>query len=77
MMSTVVPVYWMDTIEQGGKEKVSDLITSFARQDIDPDKKCRVDQITDMIKNTYGKGSCKARDINFVTSVIEEHEKKL
>ena len=34
-----------------------------------------MDQGIDMVKSKYGKGSRKALDINFLTSVFNEHEK--
>ena len=59
-MTTDDSVHWMDKIQSEGPEKVSSVVTSFKRHDIEPEKKRTMDQVTDMAKSKYGKGSGKA-----------------
>ena len=65
----------MEKIQSEGSEKVSSAVTSFARHYIEPEKKSTMDQITEMVKSKYGKGSRKASDTSFLTSVLDDQER--
>ena len=66
-----VPEYWIDKIQS---EFTSD-VTSFRKDDIEPEKRLKLEDVKTIVSDRYGKRSKNISDENFLKLVIDENNR--